>query len=106
MPKRKRQNKKKLARKERAADAIRWLQKSQKNKPASLVDAYSKRYAISKLDAREELISIGYYEDILIQEYEKDGVQWEYRVEPLSGEMIVVPVGTEDHELYEYYYTV
>ncbi|MCP3908594.1 MAG: hypothetical protein GY712_11320 [Oceanicoccus sp.] len=105
MPKRKRQAKKKLAGKGRVADATRWLQQL-KTRPASLVDAYSKRYAVTKLLAREELIAIGYYDDLLIQEYEKEGIEWEYRVEPLSGDMIVVPIGTEEHELYEHYHTV
>ena len=106
MPKRKRQVKKKLAGKGRIADAKRWLQQLQKTKPDRLVEAYSKRYAVTKLVAREELIVIGYYEEILIQEYENEGVQWEYRVEPLSGEMIVVPAGTEEHELYEHYHKI
>jgi len=46
-------------------------------------------------------MSIGYYDDIMIQEYEKEGIKWEYKVEPLSGDMFVVPEGTEGHELYE-----
>ena len=78
----------------------------QRTKQNSLVEAYSKRYAVTELVAREELTSIGYYEEILIQEYENEGVQWEYRVEPLSGEMIVVPLGTEEHELYEHYHNI
>lgn len=44
---------------------------------------------------------LGYYDENLIQRYEKAGIKWGYRVEPLSGEMLVVPEGTEDYELYE-----
>lgn len=105
MPERKRQSKKKLAGKARIADATRWLQQL-RTRPASLVDAYSKRYAVTKLVAKEELIAIGYYDDLLIQEYENEGIEWEYRVEPCSGEMIVVPIGTEEHELYGHYQTI
>ena len=106
MSRRKRVTKKQLVGKARTADAIRWLRRLQKHKPTSIVEAYSRRYAVNTVVAREDLISLGYYAEILIQEYENEGVQWEYRVEPLSGEMIVVPVGTEEHELYEDYYTV
>ncbi|NHN39990.1 hypothetical protein G8764_22055 [Pseudomaricurvus alcaniphilus] len=104
MPKRKRQSKKKLAGKGRITDATRWL-KQLRNFPENLVEAYSKRYKVSEIDAREELVGIGYYEAVLIQEYEKIGIEWEYRVEPLSGDMIVVPKGIEEHELYEHYRT-
>ena len=85
-------------------DASRWLKKL-RARPKSLVEAYVKRYAVTETVASEELASIGYYDEVLIQEYEKKGIEWEYRVEPLSGEMIVVPKETEDHELYEYYHT-
>ncbi|MES9906563.1 MAG: hypothetical protein ABW168_28260 [Sedimenticola sp.] len=99
MPKRKRQSKKKLAGKGRTNDATRWLQS--RALPKDLVEAYLKRYAVSEIVARDELMSIGYYDEIMIQEYEKEGIRWEYKVEPLSGDMFVVPEGTEDHELYE-----
>lgn len=76
-----------------------WLQS--RCLPENLIEAYAKRYAISEVLARDELMSIGYYDEILIQEYEKEGIEWEYKYEPLTGEMFVVPAGTEDHELYE-----
>ena len=101
MTKRKRQAKKKLSGNGRIKDAERWLKS--RTIPDNLVDAYSKRYGINDIEAREELMTIGYHEDILIQEYEKEGIKWEYNVKPLSGEMVVVPEGTEDHEIYEYY---
>jgi hypothetical protein len=98
MPKRKRLTKRKLAGSRGVSNATRWLQQL-RTRPASLVDAYSKRYAVTNFVAREELVSIGYHDDILIQEYENDGIEWEYRVEPLSSEMIVVPRRTAEHEL-------
>ncbi len=101
MPKRKRQAKKKLVGKGRLNDATRWLQLAAF--PKELVGAYTKRYAVSEMVAREELMFIGCYDDVLIQDYEKEGVKWEYKVEPMSGEMFVVPEGTEEHELYEYH---
>ncbi len=98
MPKRKRQAKKKLAGKGRLNDATKWLL----NYPQyNLISAYSKRYGVSNHVAEEELMQIGYYEEICIQQYEKEGIEWEYKVEPLSGEMVVVPKGTEEHEIYE-----
>ena len=65
--------------------------------------AYKKRYAVDESTAYEELISLGHQETILIQSYEQEGTRWEYRVEPLSGEMVIVPEGTEEHEIYELY---
>ncbi len=104
MPKRKRQSKKHLRGQARQADATPWLQ-AQRLRPKDLVEAYSTRYGINKNLAYEELMEIGYYDEILIQAYEKEGVKWEYMVEPLSGEMYVVPEGTEEHDLYRYHTT-
>ncbi len=63
--------------------------------------AYSKRYGVNALIADEELTALGYYDELCILHYEKEGIEWEYKVEPLSGDMVVVPKGTEEHELYE-----
>nr|NQU90361.1 hypothetical protein [Bacteroidota bacterium] len=101
MPTRKRQSKKKLAGKARLKDAGRWLRSQ--ILPKNLVETYAKRYGIAAQEARDELMAIGYYDDILIQAYEKEGVKWEYKVEPLSGEMFVVPEGIEEYEIYEYH---
>jgi len=101
MPRRKRQAKKKLLGKNRTNDAIRWLQLQ--SLPKNLIEAYSKRYAVFEIVAKEELISMGYYEEITIQEYEKEGVKWKYMVEPRSGELYLVTEDTEEHELYEHY---
>jgi hypothetical protein len=102
MSKRKRQSKKKLRGQARKEDALRWLQ-LRRQQPEDYVEAYAKRYGISEQIARNELIEIGYYDEILIRDYEKEGVKWEYMVEPLSGEMYVVPEGIEQHELYFYH---
>lgn len=101
MPKRKRKLKKRLTGKGRLNDAQRWL--SNIPLPEDILTAYSKRYGISQTTAWEELIQIGYHDELTIQSYEKDGKEWEYLVEPLSGEMYVVPKGTQEHELYEIY---
>ncbi len=102
MSKRKRQSKKKLTGEARKKDASRWLQ-LQRQRPKDLVEAYANRYGINGQKAREELMAIGYYDEILIQAYEKEGVKWEYMVEPLSGEMFVVPEGTDYYDLYHYH---
>jgi hypothetical protein len=100
MSKRKRQSKKKLVGKGRLTDARRWLQSG--NGPRkSLVNSYSKRYGVTESVAWEDLMSLGYYDNILIEQYERDGIEWEYKVEPRSGDMFVVPKGTEEHEIYE-----
>jgi len=101
MTKRKRQSKKKLQGKGRINDATRWLKA--RALPEKLVDEYSKRYAVSEIVAREELMLIGFYDEILIQDYEEENIKWEYIVEPQTGEMYVVPEGTEEHEFYDYH---
>ena len=101
MPTRKRKSKKKLQGKGRTNDATRWLQS--RERPKNMVAAYAKRYGVTEPVARDELISIGYYDEILIQEYEAEGIKWEYMVEPRTGEMYVVPEGTDEHEFYEYH---
>lgn len=99
MSKRKRQSKKKLRYKSsRLNDAKKWLA----NHPQKdLLNAYSKRYGVNKMIADEELMTLGYYDELFIQHYEKEGIEWEYKVEPLSGDMVVVQKETEDHELYD-----
>ena len=98
MSRRKRQAKKKLVGKGRLNDAKKWLSN---NPQSDLITSYSKRYVVTAFVTEEELIQLGYYDDLHIQHYEKEGIEWEYRVEPLSGEMLVVPKGTEEHEIYE-----
>ena len=45
-------------------------------------------------------MTLGYCDELTIEAYEQEGIKWEYRVEPLSGDMFVVPKGIEDRELY------
>ncbi len=98
MTKRKRQSKKKLEGKDRLNDAKRWLINHHQK---DLISSYSKKYGVNYSIAEDELIQLGYYDELHIQHYEKEGIEWEYRVEPLSGEMVVVPKDTEEHEIYE-----
>jgi hypothetical protein len=99
MPKGRRRSKKKLKGEGRLKDARRWLQ-SRDRPRRPLVESYSKRYGVTESVAWDELMSLGYYDDILIEQYERGGIEWEYRVEPRSGDMFVVPKGTEEHEIY------
>jgi hypothetical protein len=48
-----------------------------------------------------ERIRSGYYDELYVQYYEKEGIEWEYRVEATTGDMVVVPKDSEDHEIYE-----
>jgi len=102
MPKRKRQSRKKLSGEARLKNARRWLQSPDRPR-RPLVESYAIRYGIEEKEAWVELMSIGYHDQILIEAYEKDGVEWEYKVEPLSGDMFVVPKGTQEHEMYDLY---
>lgn len=98
MPKRKRQSKKKLTGNARINDAKKWLVN---HYPKDLVSSYCKRYNVSSDIAEQELIQLGFYDDIFIQHYKKEGIDWEYRLEPVSGEMVVVPKDIEENEIYE-----
>jgi hypothetical protein len=101
MSTRKRISRKKLQGKDRTNNATRWLQSQRL--PKNMVAAYAKRYGVTELVARDELISIGYYDEILIQKYEEEGIEWKFMVEPRTGEMYVVPEDAEEHEFYEYH---
>lgn len=100
MSKAKRRGKVKLKTAERIRDAQRWLRCN--NRPSELVGAYSRRYRVSRVTAVDELNSLGYGEDVKIQQYEAAGISWEFIVEPRSGEMYVVPQGSSEYELYMY----
>ena len=71
--------------------------------PQDLVSAYSKRYNCSLDTAYWELRELGFKDEVDIQSYEKDGIEWEYKVDGYTGEMLVVPKGTEDSELHNFY---
>ena len=98
-------NKKKKHRKSfkseaRKRDAEKWL--SQQSLPDDLILSYAERYDCSESDAHVELMEIGYKDEVDIQYYEKEGIEWEYKYDGYTGEMHVVPKGTEDWELNEY----
>ena len=99
MPKRKTHSKKKLDREGRLVDARKWFRLGNRFR-SPLVKSYTKRYAVSETVAWEELVALGYYDDLGIEAYEREGIEWEYRVEPLSGDMFVVPKGSEERDLY------
>jgi len=85
---------------ERKQDALEWLGKGRF--PNNLLAAYSERYGIPEAEAHWELLELGYGDDVRIQNYEAEGIEWEYKVDGYSGEMKVVPKGTPDWELHLY----
>ena len=85
---------------ERRRDAERWL--GSRETPANLVDAYARRYGVGEAEATRKLMEMGYRDTLTIQGYERAGIAWEYRYEALSGEMVPVPVGTEEWEMFPY----
>lgn len=95
-----RKSKKRLSAPERLADAKRWLKDG--IKVALLTDGYMKRYGLERELAREELCLLGYGETVLIEDYQRDGVEWEYLYDATDGELKPVPVGTQEHELYQF----
>lgn len=94
-------SKKKFTTSERMADAKRWL-KIRPRGVKSLVTAYSKRYKVKQHIAENELMQIGWYDEVMIEYYERNGIEWEYRHDGYSGDTKVVPVGTENSELCYY----
>jgi len=100
-PQRNRRSLRKLPRDQRKKNARRWL--SQRPLPRNLLSAYVDRYGIARTDAHIELLELGYRDEVAIQAYEQEGTEWEYKVEPLSGDMLVVPKGTPEWELHQYW---
>ena len=99
MPTKKRKSKKKLSGKGRTNDAARWLE-SKEGPNCKYIEHYSKRYGVDSEVAREELFELGFSEAVFIEELENDGKDYEYIVNPLSGELVLVEAGTEEHELF------
>lgn len=99
MPTRKRKSKKKLQENDRKHDAIKWLRS--RDRPSNeLVAKYAKRYGIEPVYARTELVEIGFWEEVFTEEMEKQGKEVEYIMNPLSGELVLVEAGTQEHELF------
>ena len=98
---RKRTNPKKLKLEERLLNAEKWLRQPHV-KINDLITAYCKRYNVSSTDAHFELMELGYRDELAIQAYEKEGIEWEYMHDGYSGLDLVVPKGTKDWELSEF----
>lgn len=96
---RKRISLKKLKPKERMSNAKKWLGNYHiKN----LVHSYAKRYKVDSQIAYYELIEIGFKDEIAIEQYESKGIEWEYKVDGYTGDMLVVPKGTPEWKLHNY----
>jgi len=100
MSKSKNIRKKKAKQNSRLKNAENWLVNHQ---PRNLVKSYAKRYNISPEKAEKELIQLGWEDQIRIEEYEKEGIEWEYRYLGYTGEFVVAPVGADEWELYEFW---
>jgi hypothetical protein len=99
---RNRVNLKKLKPEERLRNAEKWLRTPQ----ASIRDhiaAYCKRYKVSSSDAYFDLVQLGYKDQLAIETYEKEGIEWEYKHDGYTGLDLVVPKGTEDWELSSFF---
>jgi hypothetical protein len=79
--------------------ARRWLKVRVRYK-GPLTNAYMKRYGVERGLAQKELMSLGYSDTVLIENYERLGIEWEIKIDGYSGDMKVVPKGTPDHELH------
>ena len=83
----------------RLKNARKWLVQSPR---ADLLSEYRRRYSVEESVAYVELVQLGYRDDLRIQEYERQGIAWEYKVDGYTGDMKVVPEGTPDWELHLY----
>jgi len=99
---RKRTNPKKLTPEDRMRNAKRWLRQPHQ-RIKDLIAAYCKRYKVSHTDAYYELVELGYGDQIAIEAYEKEGIEWEYKHDGYIGKDLVVPKGTSDWELHLFY---
>jgi len=92
---RKRTTPKKLPPEDRVQNAKRWLRQPHL-RIKDLIAAYCKRYKVSHTDAYYELMELGYGDQIAIEAYEREGIEWEYKHDGYTGEDLVVPKGTPD----------
>ena len=99
MPTRKRKSKKKLDAGSRKHDARKWLS-SRDGPHRNYVSRYVKRYGVEESVVEEELYALGYYDNVYSEELAARGINVEYIVNPLTGELVLVPEGTEEHELF------
>lgn len=98
--KKKKSKKHNITQEARLASAKRWLQNLVKID--DLCNAYAKRYKIDKAVAFLELCQLGYKEELIIQGYDKEGIEYEFMYDPYVDEMKAVPKGTEEWELPEF----
>lgn len=98
MPTRKRRAKKRMDAGSRKHDARKWLL-SKDGPHRDYVARYVKRYGVAESVAKTELYALGYYDDVYREELESQGINSEYILNPLTGELVLVPEGTEEHEL-------
>lgn len=97
----KHKNRRHLTAEDRKRDAKKWLQsRASASTLGNLVRGYSRRYRISEGEAQLELWEIGYGEEVRIQYYKKEGIEWEFKMDGYTGEMKVVPLGTPEWELH------
>jgi len=82
-------------------DARAWLRRSHQH-CGRLILSYSKRYHVSENVAFFELCEIGFYDQVQIEMFERDGIEWEYKMDGYSGELKVVPKGTEEWDLFQF----
>lgn len=99
MPTSKRHHKKGMDAVSRKHDAIKWL-RGKDGPRKDYVSRYAARYGVAKSVATAELYALGYYEHVNQEELESQGINCEYILNPLTGELILVPEGTEEHELF------
>ncbi len=86
----------------RMIDAIGWLRRRTQQNPKSLIQSYSKRYNVTEDVAFWELAAIGFHDKVRIELYERDGIEWEYKVDGSTSDLKVVPKGTAEWELFSF----
>jgi hypothetical protein len=97
--KRKKRSRKKLDAEERKRDAKKWLFRGI---PKDLLVTYAQRYGVSTSTAHHELVALGFKDNLSIEFYEAEGVEWEYKYDGYAGELKVVPKGIPDWELHQF----
>ena len=99
MPTQIRRPKKRMDEDSRKHDARKWL-RGKDGPLKDYVSRYAARYGVAESVATSELYALGYYENVYREELESQGISCEYILNPLTGELVLVPEGTEEHELF------
>ena len=95
---RRRTSRSKLTSQQRKSDARKRLFKP--GRPSDILKGYVQRFKVSEMVAYEELLWLGFEDELRIQQCDREGIAWEYKVDPLTDDMKVVPEGTPDWELH------